>query len=173
MNDLTHITRNIYGNEAAQQLWAQLQAQPKDPHAALRCVWDCPWQCPYARRGEGFPCTGNLRKKDLVRVGYVNHVVVEELNTTSTGQIDLFQPTRKVWRHYKTGEEMEPYPPPAPVQHFCKEMALAFTKWLERNQGYDVPAWRIVPMTETKADLKWKDEMIEKHGLRACVFDLM
>lgn len=166
-----HIRGNIYANEAGLKFWQQLQAN-RDPHDHLRCVWDAPWQCPYARRGEGFPCTGKLNKPDLVEIAYVNHTVAQELNTTPTGQIDLFQPTRRVWRHFRTGEEMEPYPPPAPVQHFCKEMALAFTKWLERTQGYhDVPAWRILPMTETKADQKWKDEMIEKHNLRACVFD--
>lgn len=171
MSDLIHITGNVYGNQAALEYFQRLQAQPKDPHAHLRCVWDCPWQCPYLRRGEALPCTGKLRKKELVNIGYVQAVVTEELNVTSTGQIDLFQQKRKVWRHFKSGREMAPYPEPQIIQHFCKEMSLAFVKWLECDQGWEVPAWRILPMTHTKADQEWKGEMAEKHGLRACVFD--
>lgn len=170
-NDLIHIKgTNIHANEAGLKWLAELRAQPKDPHTAYRCFW-ADFQCPFLRRGQGTPCISEKgRQKELVRIGTWNW----QQEKRPIGQMSLFEPRRthkNVWVNVVTGKEQEAHPNPVFAMVSCKEMAYAHVKWLETRHGWNPLAWRIIPLTNFKSDIAWKEEQIAKHGLKACVFD--
>lgn len=167
---LIHVERNVYANEAGLKWLAELRARPKDPHANTRCLW-ADFQCPFLRAGQSEPCRQPRRNRHLlVKIG----AWYWKPEKRPIGQMSIFEPHRthkQVWVNTRTGREQDEHPDPQLVMISCKSVALAQTKWLETREGWKPPAWRIIPLTDTKADLDWKESMIAKHGLRACVFD--
>ena len=167
--DLVAITPFISANAAGLEWLAKLRANP-DQHAKERCVFGPPWICPYAHSGQGFACLSN--NNDLiVDICYNNWTESYE----PIGQMSLFAPNithRRVRRHWKTGEELPPTSPPAAVSIFCRKMAIAFIKWLENDQGWHVPQWRILPWgrgTNTFRD--WSNQQILHHKMKPCSFE--
>lgn len=170
-DDLTHVSGNVYANEAGLRWLADLQAN-RDPKAHTRCFWGTAWQCPFMLRGEGMPCLKpKQHKRDVVEIGYVYWTEDYE----PIGQMSLCAPRvthRRVRRHYLKGHEISPDAQPQFYQASCRQFAVAFTKWWEKQGVLNPPAWRILPVGRmTKAHQQWADEQIKKHRMKACVFE--
>lgn len=173
-NDLTPIPgTNMRANAAGLAWWARMKAeQDADPHWRTRCLW-ADFQCPFARRGEGFICQDKSRMADRADVCTWNWKQERRMVAPAV-QLSLFervQTHETVWVHTRTGEVSKTYPAAVTVVPSCKQMAVAHVRWMETRQGWTGQTWRILPRTSTKADLRWKDDMIDRHGFRPCVFD--
>lgn len=159
--------KRIHANAAGLQWLAALKP---DPLSTKRCE-RYPWVCPYLAQGVPMPChrrQQNRRASELVVLAFVNWVVTRE----PVGQMSLFEPGithKQVFRHWKTGRKMEPYPKPAFYEIVCKKMALAAIRWTEKTGWLNPPDWRILPLK--KEDLGWNQQMIERHNLKPCWFD--
>ena len=180
-DNMTHIPgTNIYANAAGLEWLERMKAeQAADLHWLTRCLW-ADFQCPFARRGEGFICQQpKTHKHELADVCTWNwkmerrpvHVdKYQRRGHKIQAQLSLFD-YETVWINTTSGRVSKTYPAPVTVVPSCKQMAVAHMHWMIIKQGWANQTWRILPRTSTKADLAWKDKMIERHGLRACVFD--
>lgn len=170
-DDLTHVDRNVYANEAGLR-WLEQQRATRDPKAETRCFWGTPWQCPFMLKGQGMPCLKpKQHKRDVVEIGYVYWVEDYE----PIGQMSLFAPRvthRRVRRHYLKGHIISPEAQPQFYQASCRQFAVAFTKWWEKQDVLKPPAWRILPVGRmTKDHQRWANEQIQRHKMKACVFE--
>ncbi len=166
--DLVHVERNVWSNAAGLE-WLKRHRANLDPYSRIRCEPNPAFICPFAKRGEGMPCLDPGRnKKLLAKIGEWNW---KQINVP-IGQMSLFEPkrTHKVcWINTKNGEVVDKHPSPAYAMVSCKHMAVAHVKWMEKN-GWNPDAWRIIPLDDSN---EWREAMIEKHGFRACVFDVL
>lgn len=164
---------NIHANAAGLAWWERWKTeQTADPYRQHRCLW-ADFQCPFHRAGQGFICESpKNHAPELADVCTWNWKM--ERRAIENVQLSLFeqvQTHKTVWVNTVDGRISETYPTPVTVVPSCKKMAVAHVRWLENKQGWNNQTWRILPRTDTKADRAWKDEMIERHNLRACIFD--
>lgn len=170
--NMIHVEGNVYANEAGLRWLEQLRANA-DPKEHTRCFWGPAWQCPFMLKGQGMPCLHpKQHKQDVVGIGYIYWVEEYE----PIGQMSLFAPRvthRKVRRHYHSRRIVSDDAFPQLYQYSCRQMALAFIKWWEKNDILRPPAWRILPVggKTNKAHQQWANEQIQKHGLKPCVFE--
>lgn len=173
-DDVTHIEgTNGYANEAGLKWWAEQQAK-RDPKAATRCFWGPGWQCPFMLKGEGMPCLKpKQHKKDVVEIGFIYWVEEHE----PIGQMSLFAPRvthRLVRKHYQKGTPVSDDAQPLIYQASCRQFAVAFIKWWEKEDILRPPGWRIMPVggKSTKLHDAWAGEQVKKHRtMKACIFE--
>jgi hypothetical protein len=149
--------------------------QKIDPHKAHRCVRDYPWVCPYMAAGGSAPCISKQarHRHELVSLELTNWERREGFQVEGS-QLTLFY--KGYWHNVNTGKEYwDNRPRPYNlVDVVCKPFGVASMEWLIRQCDFEALKWRILPLTETQADIDWINAQQVKHSgkFSACVFDI-